>query len=669
MIPNNRWCRIRQAWLLALIGMLPFGSDLSAALNPNEWKHEQTFELTETGLTKLSLPAATLDSAQRDLPDLRLSGPDGTEVPYVIEIPQPSLAARQAPRQFRVNLQRTATELTIETGTTQPIERITLATPSRSFVKAARVETSPDGSQWELLGDGFQLARIPGVDAVVVPLSRTRAAFVRITIDDWRNGAVPFTGAMLDLAAPEPAPVLPIEAEVVRRDEFARETVLTLDLHAAHVPLAAITFVSNEPLFARAVGITQRELNSGESIEQTYASGMIFRSRLPQQPVREQLEIPLYLSTASHELRVHVLNENNAPLAISAVRVTRRPVWMIFHATQPGTYHLLTGNVAVSAPRYDLARFAEDWKSLPETRAAITAPKDNPNYQRRDLLADMPVLGTEIDVSHWTLRKSISPKEAGVQELELDLEVLSHAAPGLSDLRLVRDGRQLPYLLERTAQRRLISLSVLSEEPKEPHLSRWKLSLPLAGVPVLKLTVTSRTRLFSRRLQVFETVTDPRGEPVRRVLSEFVDWRSTPERDEPKLSIDLFTTPLTQTLYLETDNGDNPPISLSEVKAEHSVVRLLFRTDRLALDLYYGAPGVPAPRYDLQLVAPQLLSEEKFPANLGPEESLNGRSAGRSLFSTRNGGVILWGSLAVVVGVLLFAIARLLPKPTEPPTK
>src|SRR2546427_6950020 len=64
----------------------------------------------------------------------------------------------------------------------------------------------------------------------------------------------------------------------------------------------------------------------------------------------------------------------------------------------------------------------------------------------------------------------------------------------------------------------------------------------------------------------------------------------------PRRSADL------DTLFLETHNGDNPPIELEKFQAFHTATRVLFKTK--AGDeafLYYGNPRVSSPRYDLSL--------------------------------------------------------------------
>jgi len=273
----------------------------------------------------------------------------------------------------------------------------------------------------------------------------------------------------------------------------------------------------------------------------------------------------------------------------------------------------------------------------------------------------MPLPGSALDTSKWKFRKSVTPTVAGVQEMELDLDVLAHAQPGLGDLRLMRDGHQVPYLLERTSLLRPLTIVPTSaDDPKQPRTSRWRVILPRARLPIQRLTLESETTLFSRTVEVFETIQDSRGETFRRALSNSVLWNETPDHHERRRAIALTARPQTSTLEIEIDNGDNPPISLASVRADYPVIRLLFRADSKFFHLYYGLETVNAPKYDLRLVANQLLNREKQAATPGDEESIGGGS--KALLVGLGGGVALWAALGVVVVVLFVVIARLLPK-------
>jgi hypothetical protein len=78
--------------------------------------------------------------------------------------------------------------------------------------------------------------------------------------------------------------------------------------------------------------------------------------------------------------------------------------------------------------------------------------------------------------------------------------------------------------------------------------------------------------------------------------------------------------------------------------------------------LYYGNPDTTAARYDLSLVAGELLKAERSTVTARAEENLSPKPsfAGQTLTgSTR---YFFWGALAFVVIVLLAIMSRFLPK-------
>ena len=71
------------------------------------------------------------------------------------------------------------------------------------------------------------------------------------------------------------------------------------------------------------------------------------------------------------------------------------------------------------------------------------------------------------------------------------------------------------------------------------------------------------------------------------------------------------------------------------------------------------------PRYDLSLVAGQLLAAVRATASPGTEQQLR-KSSWREHEIPGQGGVVFWGILAVVVVALLIIISRLLPQSPRP---
>lgn len=635
------------------------------ALDTAAWKNRQSLPVPQAGVLKFALPPSTLGLARADLADLRLLDPAGHEVPFVFTLPPPVVPpAVRVPAEFRANLLDSATQLLLATGTTAPLEAVTLATPAPHFLKSARLELSPDGATWETLDESAALFREFGAAHLRFDLHRRTAAWLRITVDDTRTRPVPFTGATLFLAGTTPPePTAAIAARIVRREEFAGESVLTLDLGGAHVPLAELAFDTPEPLFARPVTLSARELQGETTVDRTLGTGSIWRVSAEGVPATARLDVPVNFTTPSRELLVHLVNGDSPPLPVTGVTARQRPRWLVFRAATPGTYALLTGNAEAAPPRYDLAPLAAVLRDTPPTDLVPGPATPNPGYQAPVALADTPLLGGPLDPAPWPYHKTVQLAAPGVQQLELDLDVLAHAQSRFADLRLVRDGTQVPYLLETTTLARTVPLAVTpANDPKQPRLSRWRIALPRRGLPLGRLTLASPTAVFQRDLRLTEEIADPtRGDTYQRTLAA-ATWSHTPG-DRSTLALPLPSAPAADTLLLETDNGDNPPIALASVSATYPVVRLLFKADPGPLALYYGNPAATAPRYDIALVAAQIVAAEKSVATLGPEETATTASGTADTIAGLPAGVLFWVVLSLVVIALLVVVAKLLPKP------
>jgi hypothetical protein len=357
-----------------------------------------------------------------------------------------------------------------------------------------------------------------------------------------------------------------------------------------------------------------------------------------------------------------IKNEDNPPLAISGVRIERRPVYLVFFARQPGMFHLLTGNNRCATPRYDLAALGMNLKTVAVTPMQLPAPATNPDYRAPEVLAGIEAGGATLDVSDWKFRKPVKFSRGGAQQLELDLDVLSRAQSSFADFRLFRDGKQIPYVIEHTSIAREIQPDVkATADPKRRSVSQWFIKLPQANLPITRFQCSARTALFQRDMTLYETVPDDRGEESRVVLGS-ATWIKKPGQTASDLSLVFNQRIEADTIILETENGDNPPIELENFRLFYPVTRVLFKaSSNDEVFLYCGNANAASPRYDLSLVADQLLAADKSSASVGAQEQLK-KSSWSETQKPGNGGLVFWGVLALVVIALLAIISRLLPK-------
>lgn len=272
--------------------------------------------------------------------------------------------------------------------------------------------------------------------------------------------------------------------------------------------------------------------------------------------------------------------------------------------------------------------------------------------------------GALLDLGGWRFRQPVTLTQPGVQQLRLDLEVLARARADLGDVRLVRGGRQVPYLRAPYTGTQPVRVTVTNLPVADlPRVSRWQIRLPGTSLPVVRLSVSSPAPLFQRHFELYEELRDGRTGLHRRPLGA-MGWTRRPGQPVVPLIIELGGTPLGDTLLLETDNGDNPPVPLDGFEVAALAPRLWFTVSGTGeiLHLYFGNPSATVPAYDLSLVADSLQKAPKAEAKSGALEELPqgldwrwpGGEGGHPLF---------WVFLAGVAAVLVWLILRLLPAP------
>lgn len=649
------------AWIALVLGLLGTvvlrAGDLST-----DWRFEQSLAIPQAGFLKVSLPAETLGSARPMLEDLRLVDPTGREVPYVIERSQAAAPIAQRARSFTAAIESAATVLWIETGLTVPLDSIELATPATDWIKAATVEGSADRATWQIIGQGQPIFRqAPGLAELRVPLAKTAFRWLRVTVDDRRSLPVPFTGATLH-ATPDESPCETVVAELLEASEGPGETSLRLALPAAHLLVAAVDLDVTDPVFARQVALSTRQVIEGAVRETSLARGAIYRIDFEAVGAVSNQTIQVERSVPTREIVLRIDNQDSPPLTIDAVRLHWRPVHLVFRAGEAGTYRLLLGNASCAAPRYDVAALSANLSAVPLSSIRPLTVRPNLAYRPPATLPTVADTAAPLDTAAWEYRRAVVLTRPGTQELELDLSVLSHAQAGLADLRLLRGTNQVPYVLEAGFSRRSLTPEAqLVPDPKRPRVSRWRLRLSHARLPLARLTCASPTPLFDRTVSLHEDRAGQRGDRHRVSLGS-ATWRHTPDQPARRLGLDFVAAPETDTLWLETDNGDNPPLQLDRFELARPASRILFKSEETeGLWLYYGHPSAGAARYDLSLMADQLLAAEKNVATLGPEQRLHGLSWQERFGGGERGGPLIWCVLIGVVVALLLVVRRLVP--------
>jgi hypothetical protein len=353
-------------------------------------------------------------------------------------------------------------------------------------------------------------------------------------------------------------------------------------------------------------------------------------------------------------------------LKIDGVEVAQHPVRVLFHAGEAGAWHLLSGNSIAAAPRYDIAAIKQRLTGASAIQATPGALASSKSFEKPTALPEVDAKGISIDLDRCRYRKPVAIRAPGVIQIDLDTEVLAHSDATLRDLRLVQDGRQIPFVIEQPddgAPRFVEPAVTVTPDPKRPSVTIWTVTMPLDSLPASRLTCASATPLFDRQIVARALVKDSFGNETRLHLGS-ARWIRKPGDASAEHTIAFNRARLPETLTLETDNGDNPPIDLANVRVHYPTVRLVAKiTEASPAFLYYGNDRAVHPQYDLQLVRAELSSAPKERVTPGAEEKL---SAGPKDERTGgSGSPWLWLALAAVVGVLLWVLARMLPSSSD----
>jgi hypothetical protein len=637
-----------------------FWTGVACALTPNQWQYRQSIDVPVTGLVQVNLPLETSNIVRADLSDLRIIDSNEKEIPFLIDQPMPQPESSVPAKDFRAEIVSSETRLLITTGSDSTIGGVMLDTPaSANFMKAARVEGSNDQKDWRMLTSGAPLFRIAnGAANLRIAFPEGRWQFLRIVVDDNRTPPVPWTSAQL-IVAGSSAPTEPVSVTIKSRDENPGMTRLGIDLGAANLRVASIRIGTSEPVFTRTVTVAAPQLSAQNLKEETLCSAVLYRVDLNGK-AEARLDLPIDKQIFGRELVLLIDNGDSPPLRISEVRADRRITHLIFFAAMPGPYNLLSGNSQCESPSYDLSHLGDQ---LPRARAIqgkVSLPAQNPGYNPAANLQDFAT-GAKIDVAPWKFRKPIQINKPGAQQIELDPDILARSTPDFRDLRVVSENAQLPYLIECTSIERTVPFnSVGANDPKRPTFSRWQLKIPQAGLPLRRITCASASALFERTFRFWEELTDERGDQYPRELAQTTWWR-VPNQPAGQLAVSFAASPKTDTVLIETDNGDNPPIELHDFRGYYPVTRIIFASPKpQSIALYYGNEEAASPRYDAKLIAVQLLRSKRTQAALGSQEILKSERVAETL--TGSARYIFLGVLGIVVVALLILISRLLPK-------
>jgi hypothetical protein len=378
--------------LAVMLGAVALYLSLGAADLPGRWRYWRysrpvVADSSEaTGPAEIVLPWDILAHCSPDCADLRLiKSSSGQEVAYELRTAgkgstSQSFAARLKENSFVAGQ---FTQVVGDLGTDIPVYTLLrVETAEADFIVWAEVALSDDAKTWRVVEPRAPIARfskrsINGTQTISFQGLDSRYLRLRIFQADHQFPVTGLTVFHQEESRPvERTPVPTTFSQAKARDE--NDSAWSADLAASHIPVSRLRFTTDTDEFYRAVRISG-STDGKEWLER--GSGCIYRYKLGTN-VRESLAIDFWEWSAGENLRVEVLNGNDAPLRDVSISLYAIPRRLLFKAQSGVGYSLLYGNERAAAPQYDLSRYLEAGPTKPSYADLRLGPEElTANYR------------------------------------------------------------------------------------------------------------------------------------------------------------------------------------------------------------------------------------------------------------------------------------------------
>jgi hypothetical protein len=615
------------------------------------------------------------------LRDLRLYDAKGAEVGYILAGDPPLEPVYKQAAILPIAPVDTRTERTsgfeADLGELLSVDRFRVEGIDPPFLKRLKLEGSGDREHWTLLVKEGTLFNLPDEKLLQTELRFTAGPYryLRVTWDDAHSARIARLPAGAAGQLPSTAATAPLIAPLVfeRRPSEPGRSRFRIRLPGASLPIAALDLTVGGEHLLRNAKVFQSQLSGSQLIPMPLGQTTlrrVVRDGIAASALRLPIEPP-----ADSQIDLVVDDDDNPPLDLRGVAAVFAELPWIYLDAPGGGLTARYGNAKLTAPHYDLEAIRSQLRIQTAADATWGDPRPAASDDAAAAAPALPTVGASLDATLFKYTRAVPAGNAGLVALGLDAGVLAHsagAARGFSDLRVVDAAdRQIPYIVEQASEP--LSLPIAIEKtatlpaapgPATPGRTVYRLRYPMAGLPEARLVLTTSARVFQRDVRLLEA----REPEQQRRRDPWVDtiaaarWIHA-DQNRPAAPLTIPVRPLHGTeLFLTIDEGDNAPLPLEPGHLLLPAYRLRFFRDGSSarLRLAYGRTDLDRPKYDLALLAPQVLGTPAADVVPDAEPPAAEVVTTAGLMSPR----IFWGALAIATVVLLGLIARLLKKPT-----
>ena len=624
-------------------------------------------------------PTTDVVRARDGLADLRVFDASGREVPYLLIGPAEAEKVWAPATLLPVAATKKTSGFEADLGASLVVDRLAVSGLPSPILKRVMLEGSGDRQRWTLLAGEGTLFDLPDDSLRQTELMFAAGAYryLRVTWDDTNTGRVPLpprVAARRVAAGSAPrGPTTPLQVE--RRPSEPGRSRYHVRLPGPHLPIAALLLDVEGAHVLRPIEVSESRL-SGIAAAPAILGRAVLRRVVRGTIAAADLRVPIE-APAEAEIDLTVEDADNPPLALKSIAAELADLPWIYVESDGSPLVARYGGGAREAPRYDLeaARDAVS-RTIETVRAARWGEARQADPAASSTPGPLPTEGAPVDASLFRHVRDVPPGEVGLATLPLDAAVLAGSAGpdrGFADVRIIdAGGRQVPYLLERRGEPLSLDVALerttsdLVDQSSGPR-SAYRVRLPYASLPECRLVLSTTARVFDRPVAV-GVVRDAdrrhRGPWLMQVRT--ARWLHA-DRDRPALDLMLPLGPTAQPdLLVIVDEGDNRTLPLGPARLLLPSFRLRFyRPAGEALRLAYGRDDLAPPRYDLALLASQVLGVAAVDSPPASPEIPRPESGAPTWTSPVWFWVVLVAAVVVLLGFVVKLVGRSDPGPVS----
>jgi hypothetical protein len=430
--------------ILAVIILFGF-ADRACALNLAEWKYqaEITVEDGNAEYCKLLITPEIYNAARFGLGDIRLVGPDGSQVPYIVYKPRDEKEKEEYNPTIinRSTGKNKAAVVTLDFGRQEIKNSIEVVTEGSSFRRAVKVEGSNDNVEFYTLVEKayiFAVGSEKDRRFEQIDLPKNDYRYLRVTVEPMAGEEVKTVIDEVKTFKTEEnfTQRQPVKMVLSEHKENAKEKTSSYvyDLSYCRLPISEIELDVADESFYRCVTVKSRDKNKQEVKIETEDNRQLFkevevpwekvicdtiyRYKKPDGKKAEKLVLRIPENRQAYRyLKIEISNYDDEPVVMNSALAKMIAHNLIFTPKNFRKLTLYVGSESASTPQYDLKYRIENPMYVKSAEAKLgsliinqiskKARTEQVAWTEKHKVLLLVIMGAMVVVLGWFMLKSL----------------------------------------------------------------------------------------------------------------------------------------------------------------------------------------------------------------------------------------------------------------------